>query len=308
MDVLFTCVKTEAAQRMRDLVRNKLEEAAQTFETTAAQPLQLAALAAAINEKEGPNANATQRAEAKVLRATLGLEDDGQRVTADSLASALEARAALMRREAGKIGSAGENTLYRALLTHDVRGLFASEQGVRAGSWAAEGLDAVHARGKEDEEQIATAKLVTSVALAGVTGGAGLGVLGTVLMGAGTTAAINAPEVLVAHHEVGGAAAGASAGTAAVDAEEVARRHAWLKTFEAAASTALGGALGAVGGAGGHEVESVVDHTAKHIATHMAAHFLGDKVLETAVHALEYERGEASGHDAVSGARRASGL
>lgn len=300
MKHLGECVKIESAQRMRHAAQRRLEAAANEFASTAKKPDDLAKLSATINALESPRATPGQRAQASVLRATLGLENDGRRVTPDALAAALTSRATLMHEEAGKLAGAGENTLYRALLTHDVRGLVADEAKVRPGSFAAQGLDAVRARGESDEEQLATAKLLTSVALAGATAGLGLGVLA----GMGVTAALNAPEVLVAHHEVGGAAAGASAGTAALDAQEVAERRAWLKTWEAAASVAFAGALGA---GGGHAVESVADHTARHIAQHAALHGAADGALMLGAHALESEKGEASGEDALSRARRAAG-
>lgn len=298
---LGDCVKTQAAARMRHAAHERLGAAAKEFRATAGKPGDLQALAATVNALERPGATAAQRAQAEVLRGTLGLESDGRQVTPDALAQALSGRAAVMEKEAHHLAGAGSNTLFRTLLTHDVRGLVADGAGVRPGSWAAEGLDAVHQRGESDEAQLAMAKLVAGVALAGATAGLGLGVIA----GMGATAAINAPEVLVAHHEVAGAAAGASAGTAAVDAQEVAQRRAWLKTYEAAASTAFAGVLGAAGGHGA--VQSVADHTAAHIAEHAAFHGAVDGALMHQAHTLEFQRGAATGEDAIARARRAAG-
>lgn len=286
---LDTFVRTESAQRMKKTVVAKMESAVKNFRKTANDPAELKRLSALLAKLESPGANPAQKDQAAKLRAGLGLENDGRPATEATLQSAISARARLMEHEAATMSGAGENTLYRRLLTQDVSGIVMRDAHIRPGSWAEAGVAGVKARGEADERQIGYAKLAASVALAGVTAGAGAGILA----GMAATAIISAPEVMVAYHEIDAAAAGASAGTAAEDAEAVAARTARVKLGEAAVAVAGS----AAGGGVVHELK-LASPGAEALA-HMVVEGAAHEGLKKGAHALESERGAASGHDAL---------
>jgi hypothetical protein len=221
---------TDASQRMRELVTTKLTDAAQAFEATAADSQQVEKLCARLAHLERPDATQAERTQATDLRAGLGLEREGEQVTPKALKPALEARARLMAQEATHMKERGENTLYRTLLTHDVRAEYLRAANLTPGSWAAQGVAGVKKRGEDDEADLAKTKLAASVALAAVSAGMGLGVLGSV----GLSSAFEAPGVLNAYHHVDSAAAGGSAGTAAADAQAKAQAKAHAEAAHAA--------------------------------------------------------------------------
>jgi hypothetical protein len=222
-------LRTDAALGMQKQVCGQLRSAADSFRKTAADGPQLTKLCATLARLEGPGATDAQKAQAASLRAGLGVKNDGQPVTPERLAPALTARAALMSKEAFTMeGRGAEGSLSRSLLTHDVSASYLKAAGIAPGSFAAQGVAAVKARGEADEASIDHAKIAASVALSVASAGMGLGALG-VIGAAGMSAGLGAPSVLAAYEEVDSAAAGASAGTAAPDAQAHAEHTAHTK-------------------------------------------------------------------------------
>lgn len=293
MNHLDQSVARGATERMREMVATKLTAAAESFRTTAGSPDELKRLADRLARLERRGASDAERAAASVMRAGLGLDGD-QPASPSALKDAMLKRAKLMESEGEAVRHAGDTTLFRRLLTHDVGEVFKKESGLQPGSWAAEGVAATRARGVSDEETLKTAKLMTSLAFAAVTAGAGAGVLA----GMGAAAAANAPGVAMAWQSVDSAAAGASAGTAAPDAEATARTNAQVATGEAGAAVLLAGAVGKL-------------VHAFHLATpgaEVLAHVVGEagghKALEKAAHPFEKHPQAAGGEDAVARSRK----
>lgn len=289
MERLDGVVNRSATEGLRKLAAAKLEQAASHFSNIAGNPGELTRLSERLAHLERPGASPSERAAAQAMRAGLGL-DDARAATPEALRAALGERARLMRGEAEALRAAGDTTLFRRLLTHDVRGLFAQALGVRPGSWAEAGLAATHQRGLADEADLKSAKLVTSLAFAAVTAGTGAGVA----LGMAGAAAANAPSVAMAWRDVDAAAAGGSAGTAPADAEAVARHNAKVATGEAAAAVGLAGVVGGVVHAA--ELATLGAEIVAHVGGEYAAHELAGWVA----HPFEAHRGEGDGEDAVS--------
>lgn len=287
MNELGQTLRTNATQRMRELVVSKMDAAAGNFRRTAEDPAQLKQLIGNLAKLERPGATAAEHARAAQLRGALGLKPD-QAATVDTLATALKARAGLMEREASEWRGKGENTIYRSLLTHDVGRLYEEQAGIQPGSWASEQVAAVKEQGETDERRIAGVKFATSIALGAATAGMGLGAAFAV----GMTAAYNSPEVMAAVHGIDSADAGAAAGTAAPDAGVVARRNATVKTGEAVLATVTAGLMA-----------SDEPHVGKELAEHILEHAAVEATLQSGAKALEGERRPATGKDALERAR-----
>ncbi|MEW6433066.1 MAG: hypothetical protein AB1730_16300 [Myxococcota bacterium] len=285
-------VAMAAAKRMQKLVAGKLEDAAGHFRSAAKDPAQLQQLSARLTHLERRGASEAELAAARTMRAGLGLEADTP-ATPAALKDAMLARATLMSGEAEMMRGAGEFTLYRRLLTHDVRDVFMKEAGLRHGSWAVAGVAATHARGVADEDAIKHAKLMTSLAFTAVTAGTGAGVLA----GMGAAALSNVPSVALAWRAIDSAAAGASAGTAAADAEATARHNARLATIEAGAATAGAG----LAGLGVHHL-SLTTKGAE-IVAEVGGEYVMHRLLEAAAHLFEAHKEQATGEDAVARSR-----
>lgn len=276
----------------------KLNAAASNFEKTASDPQALRDISNTLNRLEAPSATAAQRAQAAMLRGALGLENDARPVNPFTLQAALQKQAALIRHEASRVSTAGENTLYRSLLVHSK-----VDAGPRPepGSWADNGVRNVLARGHSDEETIKAAKMLTAVALGAASGGMGLGTL----VGMGATALSNAVPVLNAWMEIDHARAGVSAGTADSNAAVAAERKAWLETAEAAAAIGTAGVLGAHAGL----LPSATLDTSSHVVVTAAKDAASELVINGAAVAAEHitapEAAGAKG-DAVSRARDAA--
>jgi hypothetical protein len=291
-DHVAQALRINAAQRMKDTAVRLLSAGAEGFRATAADPGRVQQLVTTLAKLEGPGATAAQLASADALRDGWGLERDGRPVTARRLSAALLARASLMQREAGAMEGRGENTLYRSLLTHDVRAVFMHEAGIHFGSWAAAQVAAVKRRGETDEQDIKTTRLVTGLLLSGVTAGL------PAAISIASSAAFAAPSLLVAFEEVNDAAAGASAGSAAPDAGRVAVRHANLELTETVASIGLGQLLGPLTHRA-RAAEDLVDHTATNLLGHVAQHHGIHLAVGAGVEALEDERLPATGRSAL---------
>lgn len=301
-----------SAAQLRGAVVEKLETAASNFDKTANDPKQLAQLADTLRKLENPSASIAQRAQASMLRGSLGLPAQSS-IDAGALRSALQAQAKLIHHEGERINSAGETTLYRALLVHsEVGGL----SDAAPGSWAAGGPRAVLARGHSDEQAIANAKLASAVVLGIASGGMGLGAAGTlgfgtsagaglgVGFGAGMAAAFNAPGVLNAWKEIDHARAGVAAGTADGNAVVAAERKAWVETAEAGVAVFTAGGLAAHAG-GAHAATGLADATLKHAATDGVAELAIGGTARVVHHKLEPEALGSKG-DAVNQLRAAT--
>jgi hypothetical protein len=252
-------VVVASAAELRRAVVEKLETAASNFDKTANDPKQLAQLVDTLRRLESPSASGEQRAQASMLRGALGLPAQSS-IDAGALRSALGAQARLIHHEGERINSAGETTLYRALLVHsEVSGL----SDAAPGSWAAGGPRAVLARGHSDEQAIANAKLASAVMLGIASGGMGLGVG----LSAGMAGAFNAPGVINAWKEIDHARAGVAAGTADGNAVVAAERKAWIETAEAGVAVVAAGGLAAHAAHGGHAATGLADATLKHAMT-----------------------------------------
>jgi hypothetical protein len=219
-----------------------------------------------------------------------------------------------MREEAGKLTGAGDNTLYRALLTQDVSAQWAKQAGIEPGSYAARQLATVRARGESDEWQVTGAKFAATVAMGVVTAGTltalGLGVSSAAALGGAGAASMNVAAVGTAWHEVDAARAGASAGTAAADAELAALHNAKVKTAEAMLEVGAGAAFAASKAMSvAQEVALVEAGAAAHHAgvaaqvLHGGEHFLKEVGTEGAItlgaHAVERSPAQASGRSAL---------
>jgi hypothetical protein len=306
-------LRTDAAQRMKDVAVAQLKTAATQFHDAAGDLIQREGLVASLKRLEAPGATAAQQDQAVLLRSGLGLPAEGA-VTTQSLGVALDARAKLMREEADKLTGAGDNTLYRALLTQDVSAQWAKQAGIEPGSYSARQLATVRERGESDERQLTGAKLTATVAMGLVTAGTvtamGLGVSSAAALGGAGAASMNVAAVGTAWHEVDAARAGASAGTAAADAELAALHNAKVKTAEAVVEVGAGAAFAASKAVSvAHEVALVEAGGAAHHAgvaaevLHAGEHFLKELGVEGAItvgaHAVEQSPTQASGRSAL---------
>ncbi len=300
MGQLTESLRERAAPRLQHLATTMLEDAAKSFDKSAADPKAVGELAQRLTARAGD-------ASGRDLRAALGLEPDAASVTPEQLAGALKERAALLHQEAKKMEAHGRPTLFRALAEQDVGPLFKEAAGIREGSVLAAQIDAVKEEGEFEQDKIDAVKLASLVVAGGVTGG--LLSLGTGLV-VGTSVAMEAPGVLEAWHGIDAAKAGESAGTMKAGAGEEAQTRALIKTGEAALSTATAGlANHALHGV----VGSLAEPAAKHMAdgfvkagAHMATEYAVAATFGAGAHALEETlsaKTGATGRNALERAR-----
>lgn len=250
MKHLDAAVAVGLTQKMKQEVTGLMSKAMQGFEAAANDPKMLEHIAEALAEKEGGEASATDKQEAARYRELAGLSKTAS-LTPANLKAALKESAAMLEREKTRFEGHEENTIYRALLTQDVRGLLIAKGEAGEGSWAAQSLEQIHERGEHDEKDLAIAKGACAIALAVTTGGLGAPIA------AAAAAAFNAPGVGSAFHKIDEGRAGALSGSAARDADLTARHEATHTLVEAAASVAASAAMPAVLHKTGHAAGAV---------------------------------------------------
>lgn len=226
-------VLVNSAKRLSERVAQKLEQSAVGFEATAKNPEQVQAIVKHLAKLESLGATNAQKKEAVALRAALGLPQDDRQVTPTALRESLNARAALMRHEGERVFAAGQTTTYRNVMLHSgLNEEFLREAGIKPGSWAARGSEAVIARGESDEHAIERSKQLSAVALAMASGD-------NRVLNAAAAAAFGSLSVMAAEHELEAARAGLSAGTADLSAEDVAQNKLDVSQKALAASVAI---------------------------------------------------------------------
>jgi len=298
-------IRDGAAFKMKSLAVEKFQSTAKSFTDTARDPQKLQSLSQKFTSLDSKGQQA--------FRDGFGLARDSK-VTPETLALAMNGRAALLEKEAVAMEGRGTNTLFRELTRHDLREPFMKEAGIKPGSFAAAQVDAVKHRGEAEEKTIEHAKLASALGVAVFTGGMGMGGLAAF----GTSAAMSAPDVMLAWNAIDSAKAGESAGTMKQGAAAEAKNAAVVKTAIAGGAAVLGAAIA---GPGHHMAESLgeklIDKVAKKTAEqtaarlanivakevvdaagHGGAHYLVDKGLEAALHPHPSE-GEASGKNAL---------
>ncbi len=218
-------VKTRTAQSLKQLVSERLSAASHAYLSSAQEPNTVTALARLL-----------EKSNSTALRESLGLSPAAA-PTEENIAVALTEQGQRLQAEGEKIAEAGVNTLFRSLLLHDQMGpLLLQRAGIGPGSWAEQGLGLVKHQGEFDEKLIERVRLGSAVAAGVATGGMAW------YLAAGVTAAMKAPDVLVAFHEVDSAATGARAQTARADAESAARAKANATALAAGAAVVTAGA------------------------------------------------------------------
>lgn len=287
---LATGVRQRAAYTMRDTALRLLRDGARAFEARAKDRAALCETTEQLAFLQRPGSSPEEQLHAANLRDALGLPRDAAPVEPEVLAAALQARAKLMRREAWRLEEAGENTVYRHLLRHDVREVVAREAGLEPGSWAATRLDAAKAEGKRQQEVLENAELATMVLLCAAPVGAGFALTSAAAanMSLATIAAVSTREALTAAHDVAGAAAGESAGTMGAGAHRSAEIEARRAAAEWVATTVLSAG---VGKAAHHPVEKlgrklgapIATEVSAHAGIHKVAHKVAEKVGEALV-------------------------
>lgn len=295
-------LRQRAAYTMRDTAVRMMRDAAKDFEARAKDAPALRDMLTQLDTLERPGASPEEAMQAVHLREALGLESDATQVGAEELATALRGRAKLMRQEAWDLEGAGEGTIYRSLVDHDVGGVVSREAGIEPGSWAAARLDAVKHEGERQETQREYVHLAAGLTLAFVSGGLGLGGVGAMAAGAASSVALGAGHVAHEWHRVDTARAGESAGTMAAGAARQATVRASKATVELAASTVLAAGAGhALHGSVGRLAAASRAPDLVKGAAHAATHYASEKATHAAVEvAAPYaEPPRASGRHAL---------
>jgi hypothetical protein len=282
-------IRDGAAFKMKSLAVEKFRSTAKSFTDTAKDPQKLQSLSQKFTSLDSKGQQA--------FRDGFGLAK-GSKVTPETLALAMNGRAALLEKEAVAMEGRGTNTLFRELTRHDLREPLMKEAGIKPGSFAASQVDAVKQRGEAEEKTIEHAKLASALGVAVFTGGMGMGGLAAF----GTSAAMSAPDVMLAWNAIDSAKAGESAGTMKQGAADEAKNAAVAKTAIAAGAAVLGGVAT---GAGHHLTEKLATKLANVVAeevvnagVHGGEHYLLDKALETGLHPHASD-GAASGKNAL---------
>ena len=282
---LSTGVRQRAAYTMRDTAVRLLRDGARAFEARAKDRAALCQTTEQLAFLQRPGSSPEEQLHAANLRDALGLSREASAVAPDQLAAALQARAKLMRHEAWSLEEAGENTVYRHLLRHDVRDVVAREAGLEPGSWAAARLDAVKVEGERQEAVLETVQTASTFALCFAS--AGIGLAGTAAWAAttGTVAAMGAPKVAVALAHMDSAAAGESAGTMGSGAHHSAQLEAARVAAEwVAVSVTAGG------------VSKATHHTVEKLGKKLGAPIMTDGLAHFGIHEGAHAVAEKAGH------------
>lgn len=288
-------LRDNAAFEMKNVAVKTFRSAAASFQATANDPDKVRVLAEKVSKLQGE--------EGKAIRQGLGLEE-GTRVTPQNVAEAMQQRAKLMNNEAWSMEERGTNTLFREFTRHDVRDAFMEQAKIRPGSFAAEQVDAVKARGESEEENIEHAKFASDLGVALMMTAAGLKGFGS---GFATSLAMSSPDLMVAWHQVDSARAGESAGTMPQGAVDAAKLMAQRKT-EIAGINAV--ASGLISGPGHHVIGTLADGASNVVAkqvTEMALHGTAHVITDAATEAAlmpEGPEGHATGRTALERANR----
>lgn len=230
-------LRDSTAFKLQDKATQMLRDTAKDFRAATIDPERLRSLLERLNRSGESRQDAAQT---KSLREALGLDPDQRKVSPEALTKALNERATLMESEAAKMRARGVPTLFRALAEHELGEGFMKQAGIAPGSFLAAQVDAVKARGDDEKETIARARLATAIATAVVTGG-----IGGAAFGIGTSLAVSAPSVAQAWAAVDEARAGESAGTMKAGAGRNAKLRAVVSTGEAVVSAVAGAAANA---------------------------------------------------------------
>jgi hypothetical protein len=267
---LATGVRQRAAYLMRNTAVRLLRDGASAFDARAKDRAALCETTEQLAVLQRPGSSPEEQLHAANLRDALGLSREASAVAPDQLAAALQARAKLMRHEAWSLEEAGENTVYRHLLRHDVRDVVAREAGLEPGSWAATRLDAAKAEGQRQAEQLEDLHKASVLALCFASAGVGLTGAAAWAATTGTVTALGAPKVAVALAHVDAAAAGESAGTMGAGAHRSAQVEAARAAVEWVAVSATAGGISK---ATHHGVEKLGRKLGAPITTDALAHF-----------------------------------
>jgi len=234
-----TMLRDHAAVAMRDQAAAMMRDTANSLEAVARGPGRSAELAGAVQALS--TGTPAQQALAARLGRGLGLEDLQD---PSGLTARLQARAALLRREAQDLAETDVHRKPRALAEHDVGQATMEAAGIAPGSWAATGLRAAVRESQTDRERVeATERLAGFVAVGAIAllGPAGLPGLA---LGAGVDLGLGGLGVALADREVDRALAGELAGTRRAGATEEARLAVRLKEATLAVSMVATPGLG----------------------------------------------------------------
>ena len=174
--------RERVAPRLQNTATKMLSDAAKSFAATAADPLEVKALAAKLNAMSAPDADERGRVEVRELRAGLGLDADQLTFTPQEVAKALTERAKLLHEESEVMRKHDRPSLFRALSEQDVGPVFMQANGIREGSLLASQISAVREEGEGEKKFTQHVKVASLMSVAFATGG--LGVAPAIAMGA----------------------------------------------------------------------------------------------------------------------------
>jgi hypothetical protein len=279
---------SDMAREYKDFISEKITQGATRFREVAKDPAQLEAMRARLETLSPAERDATLSA--------LGVPPGNSRPTASQLASAMNARAALMDRSAKDLANASgaDHTLFRISKYPGLEEAFMKAKGIDPNSV---GGRAVHTAMSEAHGE-AVKREVLDISL--VIGSAAVGgaLVGAAALGTGAAVAVAAPGTLLnasrklgaADTSVNDARAGESAGVMGRGAVKDAERH---RTLTVAAAVAE-----AVAPVGGHAIGHAL-HAQGAVKTAVVEGSLAAGILAGEHAAESHSTGRPSGKDAT---------
>lgn len=211
------------ARELKDFVADSIKTGAVNFREAAKDPAKLEAMLGQLSRLTGTERKETLQA--------LGLDDDVRQPTAQQLANALTARAALMERSAKALGqTSGKDTILFKLAGYPgMSELFAQKKKLDPTSVAARALEQATKDAEAEKSLRAKGDFVlavtSAVAFGAVAAAASLGTMGAVAVAAPATLANTARKAGEEENSVNNTRAGTSAGVLSSDAITAAENH-----------------------------------------------------------------------------------